>query len=138
MKIQKGYEFKAELRCEFKENQFENFNKLFKNCTQLLANNAFINVWASKIEPKFSSSLLKEHKEKLYDELINKAYEYEKHYSALFKKTCVLRTLSTDFSPNLKPLRARNLTAELSNDLALPLVLEQVQSLSASAEFVCK
>ena len=78
--------------------------------------------------------------EKLNDELLNKAYEYEKAYSTKLNKKCVL----TEFSFNQNGM-ARNFQGvmmsakSLENDaVSLPLTKEEELNARANLLFTCK
>ncbi|MBZ7932351.1 MULTISPECIES: hypothetical protein [Campylobacter] len=132
----KGQKLNANLECIIKENDLENFNHFVNDLNTIVKKSSFIGVSIPSLEPRFSKKLLQENKEKLYSQLLQKAYSYEEIYSKDLNKTCILKTLDTNLNANISP----RFFATKSNDmqLSLPVVKNTEQSLSAKALFICK
>ncbi|AXP09322.1 hypothetical protein N4T57_07350 [Campylobacter hepaticus] len=133
-KILKGQTLHANLICEFKENQIQDFNKMLNDIDFILEKNIFIGVSTPAIKTKFSKDILNKNKEKLYKELLHTAYSYEKTYSLDLNKTCTLKNLQVNNYINTPLLNTKSNNIELSS----PIIHEKEQILSAKALFVCK
>lgn len=133
----KGQRLNANLRCEFKADNLNSFNELLNDLNSIIAKSEFIGISVPALEPQFSKQMLTANKEKLYNELLKKAYSYEKIYSLDLNKTCVLRNLNISPSANVYP-RALSAKAADSVELSLPIIKDEEQSINGTALFICK
>lgn len=135
VQIPKGMRLDANLKCEFKTEDLNVFNALLSDINAIVDKSEFVAVSTPSLEAVFSNELLKTNKEKLYDELIKKAYVYSENYSKNLNKTCILKNL--EFLPqSSSPIRALSVKAD-TNALSLPLIQEEQVNVKAKAEFIC-
>lgn len=132
----KGQRLSANLKCEFKENQLFDFNRLLNDINSIVEKSDFIGVSIPAIKPRFSKSLLSNNQENLYSQLLKKSYSYAQTYSLDLNKTCILKNLQVNTGDSVVP-RALSVEADNTKYL-LPVVNEQEQIMSAKALFVCK
>ncbi|ELQ6736347.1 SIMPL domain-containing protein [Campylobacter coli] len=134
----KGQRLHANLECEFTADKLENFNKLLNDLNSIIAKSEFIGISTPALEPKFSKQTLKDNKEKLYSELLKKAYSYEKIYSLDLNKTCILKNLNIESIPNFYPRALNSMKSADNMELSLPIVKDEEQSISGTALIICK
>lgn len=135
----KGQRLNANLECEFKENELAAFNGLLNDINAIIAKNNFISVSTPALQARFSKNILNDNKEKLYNKLLQRSYQYEKTYSSDFNRTCILKNLETSSMPSTPRMLSVKAT-KVDNDIELssPLINEKEQSLNAKALFICK
>ena len=134
----KGQRLRANFECEFKEDRLNSFNKLLEDVNLIVEKSEFIGVSVPALEAKFSKTILDENKEKLYSDLLKKAYSYEKTYSLDLNKTCILQDIKVGEGFELSN-QARMYSVKSANlDLQVPIIKEKEQSLNAKALFICK
>ncbi|EAI3821862.1 hypothetical protein YN80_03715 [Campylobacter coli] len=134
----KGQRLHANLECEFKADKLEDFNKLLNDLNSIVAKSEFIGISTPALEPKFSKQTLKDNKEKLYSDLLKKAYSYEKIYSLDLNKTCMLKNLNIESIPNFYPRALNSMKSADNIELSLPIIKDEEQSISGTALFICK
>ncbi|EAI4327640.1 hypothetical protein QMJ35_001684 [Campylobacter upsaliensis] len=140
LKIPKGQRLNATLQCEIKEGNLSAFNSFLSDINALVAKSEFISVSTPALKANFSNTTLQNAKEKLNDELLNKAYEYEKTYSTKLNKKCVL----IEFNFNQNGI-ARNFQGVMMSakslekeTVSLPLTKEEELNARANLLFTCK
>lgn len=138
-KVPKGQRLNAVLNCEIKEGNLSAFNAFLNDINAIVAKSEFIGVSTPALRANFSSDLLKATKEKLNDELLTKAYEYEKNYSTKLNKNCVLKSFSLNSALIVTPRALMMSAKSAANEaISLPLTNEQSQSAVANLLFICK
>ncbi|EJC0919672.1 SIMPL domain-containing protein [Campylobacter upsaliensis] len=140
LKVPKGQRLNATLQCEIKGENLNAFNAFLKDLNDIVAKSEFIGVSTPALMAVYSKETQRNATEKLNDELLNKAYEYEKAYSAKLNKKCVL----TEFSFNQNGM-ARNFQGVMMSAkslekeaVSLPLTKEEELNARANLLFTCK
>ncbi|MBS4331362.1 hypothetical protein [Campylobacter vulpis] len=140
LKIPKGQRLNATLQCEIKEGNLSAFNSFLNDINALVAKSEFISVSTPALKASFSNTTLQNAKEKLNDELLNKAYEYEKIYSAKLNKKCVLIEFNLNQNGIARNFQGVMMSAKSLEKEAVSLPLTKEEELNARANllFTCK
>ncbi|MCX2682578.1 hypothetical protein OQH60_02425 [Campylobacter sp. MIT 21-1685] len=123
--------------CKLSTQKLDSFNAFFSDLQNIVAKNEFISMRVSALEPQFSPEFIAQSKEKLYDELVRQAFEYEKSYSTDLNQSCVLKFIDlyanqSNFSFDPSTVKDNAL------EFFLPSTIEEDLKIEAFVRFSCK
>lgn len=116
------------------------FNAFLKDLNDIVAKSEFIGVSTPALVAVYSKEMQRNTTEKLNDELLNKAYEYEKAYSTKLNKKCVLTKFSFNQNGMARNFQGVMMSAKsLEKEIvSLPLTKEEELNARANLLFTCK
>ncbi len=131
-----GHRLNSYLECKITQEQIETYNTLLRDIDSILKDYKYISLNIPALNMSLSTQEIRNHKEKLYNEIFLKAEELALEYSQRFKKDCEIYSLFFGDQEHIAPRQAEILKS--TSTAHAPIVKEKEIALSASVIFACK